>query len=87
MIRLLIGVPLVLVLLAAGGIYAAYGEVDPCRVLAVEKARRADAMNKLGMGGIVQWWERIETSQMSTGQCARGLVDSWEDRLAHRGGG
>jgi len=86
MVRWLLLTPLLLIVLGLGGIYAAYGEVDPCRVLAVEKARRAETMNKLGMSGIVQWWERVETSQMSTGACARSLWDSWQDRFRHRDG-
>jgi hypothetical protein len=81
MIRLLIGIPLLLIVLAAGGIYAAYGEVDPCRVLAVEKARRAETANRLGFGGIMERWTRLETSQMTTGECTNGLLDSWGERL------
>ena len=40
--RTLILVPLLVIALAAGALYAAYGEVDPCRALAVERARRAE---------------------------------------------
>ena len=60
-----------------GTLFAAYGQADPCRALAVERARRSTA------GTIVEPWTRIETSQMSTGACAGGLLDSWGERLTH----
>ena len=41
MIRRLITTPLLLAALAVGAVYYAYGEVDSCRVLALEEARRA----------------------------------------------
>lgn len=81
MIRLLMSVPLLAIALGLGGIYAAYGEVDPCRVLAVEKARRAETAQSLGLGGVMERWTRLETSQMTTGQCTNGLLDSWGERL------
>ena len=62
---------------AFGTLFAAYGQADPCRALAVERARRSAA------GTIVEPWTRIETSQMSTGACAGGLLDSWGERLTH----
>lgn len=80
MIRLLsfvISAPVALFLIALIGLYAAYGEVEPCRALAVERARRAD----IAIPGI-EAWTRIETSQMSTGECASGLLDSWGERLS-----
>jgi hypothetical protein len=58
-----------------GSLFAAYGQADPCR--AVERARRSQA----GTG--VEPWTRAETSQMSTGACASGLLDSWGERLTH----
>ena len=60
-----------------GTLFAAYGQADPCRALAVERARRSAA------GTIVEHWTRVETSQMSTGACAGGLLDSWGERLTH----
>ena len=77
MIRLLISFPLLLIIAALAVIYASYGEVEPCRVLAVERARRAT----IAVPGI-EAWTRIETSQMSTGACARDLLDSWGERIA-----
>jgi hypothetical protein len=68
-------IPLVLAALALGVVYAAYGQVDPCRVLAVERARRAEATSG--------HWSRIETSQLSTGECTSQLLDSWGERLSH----
>ncbi len=81
MIRLLIGLPLLLIALVLGGLYTAYGEVDPCRALAVERARRVDVPLPLAQSG-VEAWSRLETSQMSTGDCARDLLDSWGERLS-----
>jgi hypothetical protein len=74
---------LTVIALAAGAMYAAYGEVDPCRALAVERARRAEHDSGLPVGGIVEQFSRIQTSQMSTGDCARDLVRSWSERLSH----
>lgn len=61
--------------LAFGSLFAAYGQADPCRALAVERARRSAA------GTIVEPWTRVETSQMSTAACVSGLLDSWGARL------
>jgi hypothetical protein len=81
--RTLIGIPVLLVVLALGALYAAYGEVDPCRVLAVERARRAEAQSGLPIAGAMERWSRIETSQLSTGECTSQLLDSWGERLSH----
>lgn len=81
MIRFLIGTPLVLAALILAGLYTAYGEVEPCRALAVERARRTDIPLPLAERG-VEAWARLETSQMSSRECARDLLDSWGERLA-----
>jgi hypothetical protein len=81
--RNLIVIPLALIALALGVIYAAYGQVDPCRVLAVERARRAEANSGLPVAAPVERWSRIETSQLSTGECTSQLLDSWGERLSH----
>ncbi len=60
-----------------GTLFVAYGQADPCRALAVERARRSTAQ------GSVEPWTRVQTSQMSTGACAGGLLDSWGERLTH----
>jgi len=60
-----------------GMLFASYGQADPCRALAVERARRSAA------GAVVEPWTRVQTSQMSTGACAGGLLDSWGERLTH----
>lgn len=82
MIRTLIGLPVLLILLAAGALYAAYGEVEPCRVLAVERARRAQDETGLPIRGLMERWSRLETSQLSTRECASDLLDSWGERLS-----
>ena len=84
MIRMLLSLPVVLVLLAAGAMYGSYGQVDPCRALAVERARRAQHSIGLPVEGGIEHWTRLETSQMSTGECARGLLRSWRERLEQR---
>jgi len=76
MIRTLLSLPVILIVLVLGGLYIGYGEVEPCRVLAAERARRA-AIHVPG----VESWMRLGTSQMSTADCARGLLDSWRERL------
>jgi hypothetical protein len=81
MIRFLIGLPLLLVVLVLAGLYTAYGEVEPCRALAVERARRADIHLPFAESGI-EAFSRMQTSQMSTSECARDLWDSWLERLS-----
>jgi len=83
MLRTLIALPVVLILAAAATLYVAYGEVDPCRVLAVEKARRAQNDTGVHIGKLVEPWMRMATSQLSTGECAHDLLRSWRERLAH----
>ena len=61
----------------------ALAEAGPCRVLALEEARRG----KASLGGLpvesgLERWHRVGTSQMSTGECIRGLADSWFERAA-----
>jgi hypothetical protein len=60
-----------------GALFAAYGQTDPCRALAVERARRSAS------GPSSEHWTRVETSQMSTSACTGGLLDSWGERLTH----
>jgi hypothetical protein len=81
MIRILLSLPVVLVLLAAGAMYESYGQVDPCRALAVERARRAEHSIGLPVAGAVEPWTRAATSQMSTGDCTGDLLRSWRERL------
>lgn len=76
----LIALPFLLLGVAVAGLYVAYGQVDPCRALAVEEARRTEADTGIHLGGVVEPWMRIQTSQLSTGRCARELVRSWKDR-------
>jgi len=84
MIRTLFALPVVLVLLAAGAMYGSYGQVDPCRALAVERARVAQHAIGLPLEGGIEHWTRLETSQMSTGECTSDLLRSWRARLEQR---
>jgi hypothetical protein len=64
-----------------GGLLIGYGEVEPCRVLAVEKARRASLNLPDPKPADLETWTRVETSQMSAGQCVSALLDSWGARV------
>jgi len=58
------------------GSYLAYGQIDPCRALAVEQARRSPVPT-----GVAHWWTEIQTSGMTRPVCTKKLVLSWWDRL------
>jgi len=77
MIRLILFVAM-LVAIFFGGLYAAYGQVDPCRALAVERARHAVGPHASALAEPVT---RAATGQMSTGACVRGLAHAWIARL------
>jgi hypothetical protein len=81
--RMLLLTIVAVIVLAGGSLYAAYGQIDPCRALAVERARRAENDSGLPLGGIVEPITRLQTSQLSTGECARDLARSWGERLSH----
>ncbi|HUO99370.1 MAG TPA: hypothetical protein VMU01_11920 [Rhizomicrobium sp.] len=58
------------------GTYLAYGQIDPCRALAVEQARRSPMPT-----GMAEVWARIANSGESRPACTRDLIDSWRERL------
>lgn len=72
---------LVFLLLVFGGfflgLYVAYDEFDPCRALAVEKARRAPVPT-----GIAEVWTALTTEHRDRLSCSRALIESWRERLA-----
>ncbi len=76
MIRFLVMAPILLVVGTLAGLYIAYGQVDPCRALAVEQARRS-----AGPTAVVEPLARMGTSQMSSTACVRGMLHSWRDRI------
>ena len=76
--RGLIMTVLLLVVGGLAGIYIAYGQVDPCRALAVERARSTVGSHA---SGLIEPLTRMETSQMSSTACVRGLLYSWRDRI------
>ena len=78
MIRLLITL-FFIVLFAAGGMYLAYGTVDPCTALAVERGDRAEARTGLPVSGIVRHLTETPPTSLA---CADGLMTSWRERLA-----
>lgn len=59
------------------GLNVAYHEVDPCRALAVEKARRAPVPTS-----VAKVWGALTTARMNRFTCTTSLVASWRARLA-----
>jgi hypothetical protein len=59
------------------GLYVAYDEFDPCRALAVEKARRAPLPVD-----IAEVWTAITTEHHDRLSCTRSLIGSWRERIA-----
>jgi hypothetical protein len=59
------------------GLYVAYDEFDPCRALAVEKARRAALPTD-----IAEIWTSITTEHQGRLSCTRALAQSWRERIA-----
>ena len=70
--KAILGFVLTVVVLVIGGLYISYGEVEPCKVLSVERERHA---------GLVDQVTSQSTDDMSTTECISGLLDSWADRL------
>lgn len=66
----------ILVLAIIGALYVAYGEVEPCRVLAVESSRRSAVP-----GAIAQPLAQIVNSDESQMQCVGDLLSSWGERI------
>lgn len=81
MIRQILFAVVVMTALAAGAMYVAYGEIDPCRALAVADARQTEHTVGLPVAGMVEPIHRLETSQMSTRECAGNLLGLWLKRL------
>jgi hypothetical protein len=81
MLRNLAGFAALVVTIFVVSIYVGYGELEPCRVLAVEKARRQHETTPQARATDLETWTRVETSQMRSGQCVSGLLDSWGGRL------
>ncbi len=63
-----VGFVLAVIVLIVVAVYVSYGEIEPCKVLAIEQSRHA-------MPG------PASTDTMSSTECVTGLVDSWMDRL------
>lgn len=81
----LIAFPVLLIACGLIGLYAGYGELEPCRVLAVEQARRANSASLAHPDNdVLERWARLSTSQMSSGACAGSLLDSWGERIRHK---
>ena len=78
MIRNLIVFLLFVFGISFAGMYLAYGQMDPCRALAVEQARRS-----LAPTSVAQVFTRIETQGMSRPACSKALALSWWDRLTN----
>jgi hypothetical protein len=79
MFKGIFGFLLTLVVLTVGGLYLGYGEVEPCKVLAVERERRAADAGVIE--GTVDRLTAGSTEGMSATECVSGLLDSWGERL------
>jgi len=77
MVRKLIATPLILIAIGLGCLYWQYGEVEPCKVLAKDKAMES---RKALIPIDTEALHRFETSQYSTGKCAGELTQRWWDR-------
>ena len=73
------GFLLAVIVLIIGAVYVSYGEIEPCKVLAVERERRA--ANEGVVAGTVDRMTNGSTEGMSTTECISGLLDSWSERL------
>jgi hypothetical protein len=76
MVRVLIWTPVILIVAAVAGLYFSYGEIEPCRALAVEQARRSVLPTSFA-----EPLKRAQTAQMSSTACAKDLFLSWKERL------
>ncbi|HEX3809356.1 MAG TPA: hypothetical protein VHW02_06610 [Rhizomicrobium sp.] len=77
MIRALVASPLLLIVAVVAGCWFAYGQIDPCRMLAVERARNSTLPT-----AVIEDWTQLEGSQMDEGECVSGLFDAWGKRLS-----
>ena len=77
--RTLFALVVLLVVVFFAGLYYAYGQVDPCRALAVEQARHS-----LAPTGMAEPLTRISTSQMSTAACTKEILGTWIDRVREK---
>jgi hypothetical protein len=57
------------------GLYAAYGEFDPCRALAVESARRSSLP-----APVAKTWSALTGERKNPVSCTRSLLSSWHAR-------
>jgi len=76
MIRNLIVFALVVFAGFFAGLQLGYDTMDPCRALAVEKARRS-----LLPTAVAHIWSRADTEKMGALRCTSGLIGSWRNRL------
>jgi hypothetical protein len=77
MIRTLLSFPVLVIVVAIAAAYSTYGEIEPCRMLAVDRAQHSALP-----AGVIEDWTKLEGSQMSTGECVSGLFDAWGGRLS-----
>lgn len=72
-------------LLGAGFVFYHFGEVEPCRILAKDKAREAQENTLVRALDLdAEGYYRLETSQYSTGRCTRELASRWWQDLWQR---
>jgi hypothetical protein len=72
---------MLLIAIGVGAALATYGEIEPCRMLAKDKAMQAEKNAMVKVFDIdPEPYYRMQTSQYSTGRCTKELVESWWDR-------
>lgn len=78
MIGRLSALSVLLIAVGVGAALATYGEIEPCRMLAKDKAMEAEENSLVAIFGIdPEPYYRLETSQYSTGRCMRELAEAW----------
>jgi hypothetical protein len=66
-----------------GPLFAIYGQIDPCRALAAEMARRQGSPGVVGglINGDPEIAARKDTAELSTGACYARIYQSWAQRI------
>ena len=82
MIRNIVFPPLLCLLLLLGVLFISYGEVEPCRALAVERARETANRSSLPVEAVVEPYTRMGTGGKSTLECTGDLFRSWLRRAS-----
>ena len=66
-----------------GPLFVIYGQIDPCRALAAETARRQGSPGVVGglINGDPEIAARRDAAELSTGECFARIYQSWAQRI------